>query len=137
MGILPPHTHSNAQPDARGSPANPPTPKEMIWGQLNRGWVLLSKHLHWDYDEVLTQDRLHCLETTIAHALVARSNTLPNCIPLLQEIEQDIHTRVQLMLAQSDAMAWYMVLGTYAIVAAHINQVTSGPAHRGLFPSHT
>ncbi len=70
----------------------PPTPQETIRGQLNKGWVPLSEHLSQDYDEVLMQDHLHCLETTIAHALVVHSTTLPNCIPLLQEVEHDIRT---------------------------------------------
>ncbi len=114
-----------------------PTPQDMIRGQLNKGWVLLSEHLPRDYDEVLTRDRLHCLETTIANALMTCSMSLPNCLPLLQEVEKDICNHVQLMSAQSDATAWYTVLGTYTILASHINNLTSHPAHRGLFPDAT
>ncbi len=99
-------------------------PQETIRGQLNKGWVPLSEHLSRDYDEVLTWDRLHCLETTIAHALAMCSTSLPKCLPLLQEVKHDIHTHVQLTLAQSDTMAWYMVLGTYTVLATHINNLT-------------
>ncbi len=137
VGILLLHNHSGAQQTSHYLTTQPPTPQETIHGQLNRGWVLLSEHLPQDYDEVLTWDHLHCLETTIAHTLVACSNMLPNCIPLLQKIEHDIRTRVQLTLVQSDATAWYTVLGTYAVLAAHINQVMSRPTCRGLFPPHT
>ncbi len=112
----------------------PSMPQDTIRGQLNKGWVPLSEHLPKDYDEVLTQDWLHCLETTIAHALAMRSTSLPNCLPLLQEVENDIHTCIQLTSAQSDAMAWNTVLGTYAVLASHINNLTSRPARRGLFP---
>ncbi len=112
----------------------PTMPQDTIRGQLNKGWVPLSEHLPRDYDEVLTHDRLHCLETTIAHALTMRSKSLPNCIPLLQEVETDIRTCVQLMSAQSDAAAWYTVLGTYAVLTSDINNLTSRPARRGLFP---
>ncbi len=117
-------------------PKNPhPHTQESISGQLNKGWVPLSEHLNQDYDEVLTWDRLHCLETTITHALSTCSTLLPNCLPLLQEVENDICMHVQLMSAQSNMMAWYMVLGTYAILAAHINNLTSCSARRG--PFHT
>ena len=117
--------------------AAPSTPQDTIRGQLNKGWVPLSEHLPQDYDEVLTHDRLHCLETTIAHALTTRSKSLPNCIPLLQEVETNIHMRIQLTSAQSDAVAWYMVLGMYAILTLHINSLTFHPACRGLFPETT
>ncbi len=117
--------------------AVPPTPQDTIRGQLNKGWVPLSEHLPQDYDEVLTRDRLHCLETTIAHALTMHSTSLPNCLPLLQEVENDIRNRVQLTSAQSDATAWYTVLGTYAILASHINNLASCSARRGLFPDAT
>ena len=102
----------------------PPTPQETIRGQLNKGWGLLSEHLSRDYDEVLMWDRLHCLETTIAHALATRSTLLPNCLPLLQEVKHDIHTCVQLTSAQSHTTACYMVLGTYAVLATHTNNQT-------------
>ncbi len=115
-------------------PVAPTTPQDTIRGQLNKGWVPLSEHLPRNYDEVLTRDHLHCLETTIAHALTMRSKSLPNCIPLLQEVETDIRTCVQLTSAQSDAAAWYTVLGTYAVLTSHINNLTSHPARRGLFP---
>ncbi len=115
-------------------PVTPTTPQDTIRGQLNKLWVPLSEHLPRDYDEVLMRDHLHCLETTIAHALTTRSKSLPNCILLLQEVETDIRTRIQLMSAQSDAAAWYTVLGTYTVLTSHINNLTSRPAHRGLFP---
>ncbi len=124
----------------RSSPleqAIPPTPQDTIRGQLNKGWVPLSEHLPRDYDEVFTHDRLHCLETTIAHTLMTHSTLLPNCLPLLQEVENDICNCVQLTSAQSDAMAWYTVLGTYAILASHINNLASCSARRGLFPDTT
>ena len=108
-------------PSPPPAPVAPTTPQDTIRGQLNKGWVPLSEHLPRNYDEVLTRDHLHCLETTIAHALTMRSKSLPNCIPLLQEVETDIRTCVQLMSAQSDAAAWYMVLGTYAVLTLHIN----------------
>ena len=114
--------------------AAPTMPQDTIQGQLNKGWVPLSEHLPRDYDEVLTRDRLHCLETTIAHALTMRSKSLPNCIPLLQEVETDIRMRVQLASAQSDAAAWNMVMGTYAVLTSHINNLTSHPARQGLIP---
>ncbi len=114
----------------------PPTPQDTIRGQLNKGWVSLSEHLPRDYDEVLTRDRLHCLETTIAHALTTNSTSLPNCLPLLQEVENDIRNHVQLTSAQSDAMAWYTVLGTYAILASHINSLAPRPA-RGHIQTQT
>ncbi len=110
----------------------PSTPQDTVRGQLNKGWVPLSEHLPRDYNEVLTRDWLHCLETMIAHALAMHSTSLPNCLPLLQEV--DIRTHVQLTSAQSDATAWYMVLGMYAILASHINNLTSRPACGGLFP---
>ncbi len=75
------------------------------------------------------------METTIAHALTTHSSSLPNCLPLLQEVENDIRNRVQLTSAQSDATAWYMVLGTYAILASHINSLAPRSARRGLFPN--
>ena len=81
------------------------------------------------------RDCLRCLETIIAHALISCSNTLPSFIPLLQEIECDIHTWVQVTSVQSDVTMWYTVLGTYAILATYIDQVTSHQTHRGLFPS--
>ncbi len=114
----------------------PPTPQDTVRGQLNKGWVPLSEHSPRDYDEVLTRDRLHCLETTITHVLTMHSTSLPNCLPLLQEVEKDIRNHMQLTSVQSDAMAWYMVLGTYAILASHINKLTSRPARRGLFPDN-
>ena len=117
--------------------AAPSMPQDTIRGQLNKGWVPLSEHLPQDYDEVLMRDHLHCLETTIAHTLTMHSKLLPNCIPLLQEVETDIHMRVQLTSAQSDAAAWYTVLGTYAVLTSHINNLTSCPACRGLFPETT
>ena len=52
----------------------PPMPQDTIRGQLNKGWVPLSEHLPRDYDEVLTCDRLRCLEATIAHALTTHSS---------------------------------------------------------------
>ncbi len=113
----------------------PPTPQDTIRGQLNKGWVPLSEHLPRDYDEVLTRDRLRCLEATIAHALMTHSSSLPNCLPLLQEVENDIRNHVQLTSAQSDATAWYMVLGTYTILASHINSLAPHSARRGLFPN--
>ncbi len=116
-------------------PYAPPTPQDTIQGQLNKGWVPLSEHLPRDYDEVLTRDRLRCLEATIAHALTTHSSSLPNCLPLLQEVENDIRNRMQLTSAQSDATAWYMVLGTYAILASHINSLAPRSARRGLFPN--
>ncbi len=131
--------HQILTPVRNRSPAReqaaPPTPQDTIRGQLNKGWVLLSEHLPCDYDEVLTHDRLYCLETTIAHALTTSSTSLPNCLPLLQEVESDIRNRVQLTSAQSDATAWYTVLGTYAVLASHINHLTSRPTRRGLFPN--
>ncbi len=117
--------------------AAPTMPQDTIRGQLNKGWVPLSEHLPRDYDEVLTRDHLHCLETTIAHALAMRSKSLPNCIPLLQEVETDIRMHIQLMSAQSDAAAWYTVLGMYAVLTSHINNLTSCPARQGLFPETT
>ncbi len=117
--------------------AAPPTPQDTIRGQLNKGWVPLSEHLPQDYDEVLMHDRLHCLETMIAHALMTHSTSLPNCLPLLQEVENDIRNCVQLTSAQSDATAWYTVLGMYAILASHINNLASRSARRGLFPDAT
>ncbi len=113
----------------------PPTPQDTIQGQLNKGWVPLSEHLPRDYDEVLTRDRLRCLETTIAHVLMTHSSSLPNCLSLLQEVENDIRNRVQLTSAQSDTTAWYTVLGTYAILASHINSLAPRSARRGLFPN--
>ena len=118
-------------------PVAPTMPQDTIRGQLNKGWVPLSEHLPHDNDEVLMRDCLHCLETTITHALTTCSKSLPNCIPLLQEVETDIRTCVQLTSAQSDAAAWYTVLGMYAVLTSHINNLTSRPACRGLFPETT
>ncbi len=124
--------HRIIMPACRPSPplehVAPTTPQDTIRGQLNKGWVPLSEHLPRDYDEVLTRNHLHCLETTIAHALTTRSKSLPNCIPLLQEVETNIRMHVQLMSAQSDAAAWYTVLGMYAVLTSHINNLTSRPA---------
>ena len=66
--LTPAHGHSPPLKHAA-----PTTPQDTIQGQLNKGWVPLCEHLPRDYDEVLTCDCLHCLETTIAHMLTMRS----------------------------------------------------------------
>ncbi len=81
---------------------------------------------------------MRCSPAIASTAWRPRSHTCSqcavSCILLLQEVETDIRTRVQLTSAQSDAAAWYMVLGTYAVLTSHINNLTSHPARQGLFP---